>query len=350
MQISLFLLLLNLSTPALAIEEEIPATEENAIRQITAMIREQVKKEAEKNGRAFRDAHRKQHGCVKAVFTVEGNLPRGLQRSLFSSPSTYPALIRYSNGSGLVKDDHDGDGRGMAIKLLGVQGTRNLNESDDENSSQDFLLINHPVFFVRNAEDYVGFQKAVQSGQLLWWLLNPFRFFHEGMIAKAIQGKKMINPLNSTYWSMTASKLEDSQMKFRALPCPGSQFLNPSDSADRLSENLAASLSSAPACFLFQVQLRTKPNLQSVEDPTVEWLESDSPFTTVARISIPPQSPDLGESCEALSFNPWNGLASMRPLGGISRVRREVYQAISRFRHDFNKQRREVPAVEGAIR
>ena len=129
-----------------------------------------------------------------------------------------------------------------------------------------------------------------------------------------------------------------------------SQFLNPSDSADRLSENLAASLSSAPACFLFQVQLRTKPNLQSVEDPTVEWLESDSPFTTVARISIPPQSPDLGESCEALSFNPWNGLASMRPLGGISRVRREVYQAISRFRHDFNKQRREVPAVEGAIR
>ena len=48
MQISLFLLLLNLSTPALAIEEEIPATEENAIRQITAMIREQVKKEAEK--------------------------------------------------------------------------------------------------------------------------------------------------------------------------------------------------------------------------------------------------------------------------------------------------------------
>ena len=189
--------------------------------------------------RGFRDAHRKQHGCVKAVFTVEGNLPRGLQRSLFSSPSTYPALIRYSNGSGLVKDDHDGDGRGMAIKLLGVQGTRNLNESDDENSSQDFLLINHPVFFVRNAEDYVGFQKAVQSGQLLWWLLNPFRFFHEGMIAKAIQGKKMINPLNSTYWSMTASKLEDSQMKFRALPCPGSQFLNPSDSADRLSENLA---------------------------------------------------------------------------------------------------------------
>ena len=57
-------------------------------------------------------------------------------------------------------------------------------------------------------------------------------------------------------------------MKFRALPCPGSQFLNPSDSADRLSENLAASLSSAPACFLFQLQLLTKPNLQSVEDPT----------------------------------------------------------------------------------
>ncbi len=64
---------------------------------------------------------------------------------------------------------------------------------------------------------------------------------------------------------------------------------------------------------------------------------------TVASITIPAQAPVQGEFCETLSFNPWNGLKEHRPLGGISRVRKDVYQEISRLRHDLNNQRREEP-------
>lgn len=324
--------------------EVVPSGEPAAIREVVELIRSQVEAGNTKEGHAHRDAHRKAHGCVKARFLVPPGLAPELAQGLFATDKTYDAWIRYSNGSGQAQDDHDGDGRGMAVKVLGVQGERNLSESDDEKTSQDFLMINHNVFFVRNAEDYVGFQKAVMSGNVLWWILNPMRVFHEGLIAKAIQGKKMENPLNAEYFSMTASKLGNTQMKFRAIPCANAAFKSPSDSKDRLRENLLATLESDSACFLFQAQLRK--GSMPVEDPTIEWSETESPFRTVAKITIPAQKPVQGEACEVMSFNPWNGLAAHRPLGGISRARKEVYQAISRLRHDLNRQRRDEPAAQ----
>ncbi len=343
--ISVFCLLLAVSAQAAANSdgEEIPADESVAVQEVVMLIRNQIESEARNQGRAFRDAHRKHHGCVKASFQVADALPDSIKYGVFSQGKTYNAVIRYSNGSGQVQDDREGDGRGMAVKVLGVTGERNLSENDDETSSQDFLMINNPVFFVRDAEDYVKFQKAVQSGDLIWWLLHPMRVLHEALIVKDIRDRKISNPLDSTYFSMTASKLGPSQMKFRAIPCGKNVFLNPSNSADRLRENLEATLAKGSACFLFQVQLRTIPEDMPVEDPTIEWNEEDAPFETVAQITIPEQKPAQGESCEALSFNPWNGLQQHRPLGGISRVRKDVYQAISRFRHEFNNQKRIEP-------
>ena len=324
--------------------EEVPADEPQAIGEVAALIAQQVQAEAAKNGRAHRDAHRKQHGCVRARFDVDaGSIPARLRHGLFASSGSHASWVRFSNGSGQVQDDHDGDGRGMALKVLGVAGARNLGEADDERTSQDFLMVNHPVFFVRTAADYVGFQKAVLSGQLLWWILSPSRVFHEGLIARAITAKKMLNPLDATYFSMTASKLGPTQMKFRATPCPGYRWVSTSDSKDRLRENLEATLAAGEACFLFQVQERGNHRLMPVEDPTIEWSEGISPFITVARITIARQVPVQGEMCEMFSFNPWNGLAEHRPLGGLSRVRKEVYQTISRLRHSMNREPRVEP-------
>lgn len=327
--------------------EKIPAGEADAIQAVVGMIRGMVLQGANQEGRAFRDAHRKQHGCVRAEFAVSPDVPANLRHGLFAQSGVYSSVIRYSNGSGQVQDDRSGDGRGMAIKVLGVSGARNLTGADDEKTSQDFLMINHPVFFVRNAEDYVGFQSALANhgtaGALLW-LAHPFRVLHEGRIAYAIQSKKMANPLASRYFSMTASKLGPLQMKFQVAPCQGARFLSPSNSENRLRENLNATLASETACFDFAIQPRLMPELMPVEDPTVEWLESDSKPVRVARITIPTQAPDQGEACEALSFNPWNGLAYHRPLGGISRVRKHVYDEVSRLRHEINGQKREEPA------
>lgn len=322
--------------------EDVPAEERAALEEVREMIRKQVMDDARKDGRAFRDAHRKHHGCVRATFTVKGDLPPELAQGLFREPASYPAFIRYSNGSGRAQDDQEGDGRGMAVKILGVKGARNLDDPLEEGSSQDFVMVNHPVFFVRNAEKYVGFQRALQ-GNVMWWVFNPVRFFHEGLIGLAILMKKMVNPLEADYFSMVPSKLGNTQMKFRATPCAGGKFVSTSDTKDRLRENLTRTVAASSACFLFQVQTRTRPDAMPIEDPTIEWREKDSPFRTVAEINIPMQQPEQGEACEAVSFNPWNGLQDHRPLGGISRVRKEVYQTISRLRHEINGQTRAEP-------
>lgn len=96
---------------------------------------------------------------------------------------------------------------------------------------------------------------------------------------------------------------------------------------------------------LFRIQVRTDPAAMPIEDPTVEWPESKSPYLRVARVMIPRQDFQTAvrqEFCESLSMTPWNALPEHRPLGGINRMRKAVYQKVSELRHDLNR----APRVE----
>jgi len=78
-----------------------------------------------------------------------------------------------------------------------------------------------------------------------------------------------------------------------------------------------------------RVQLCTDVEAMPIEDASVRWPEDQSPFVTVARISVPPQfawsEGRAAEMDDGLSFSPWHGLAAHRPLGSINRVRRLAY-------------------------
>ena len=329
--------------PALATNnEEIPSNEDAATQQIVRMIEESVRAEAAKNGLARRDAHTKAHGCVQAEFRVLDNLPEEVRVGIFGEARAYPAWIRYSNGSGKLQDDSVGDGRGMAIKLMGIERS--------ESGTQDFVMINHPVFFVRNAADYVEFQKAISEDNSVKFFfpgLNPFNFrLHEFIIANAIRGKKVTNPLNIRYWSMTPYRFGDTAMKFSARPCGASSPFIETSSPNFLRENMQQHLAQSEACFDFLVQLRKLPTEMPIENPTIEWSEKDSPFIPVARITIPVQAfttPEQLKFCENLSFTPWHAIPEHQPLGGINRVRKTVYGTISRVRHELNDDKRYEP-------
>ena len=322
-------------------EEEVPANENAATQQIVRMIEESVRAEV-KNGLARRDAHAKAHGCVQAQFRVLDNLPEKARVGIFGEARAYPAWIRYSNGSGKVQDDSVGDARGMAIKLMGVKPS--------DSSTQDFVMINHPVFFVRNAADYVEFQKALSEDNSVKFFfpdLNPFNFrLHEFSIANAIQSTKVANPLYTQYWSMTPYRFGDTPMKFSARACGTASPFIEMAAPDFLRENMQKHLAQSEACFDFLVQLRKLPTEMPIEDPTIEWSEKDSPFIPVARITIPVQvftSPEQLAFCENLSFTPWHAIPEHQPLGGINRVRKTVYDTISRIRHELNGEERREP-------
>ena len=321
--------------------ESVPAGEAEASARITALIAGTVAKDQKETGSAHRDAHAKAHGCVRAQFRVNEHLPPDLRQGVFQEGRSYRSWIRYSNGSGRAAKDSEDDARGMAIKLLGATGPK---LADDEKATQDFLLIDGPAFFVRNAADYVEFSKAAAEGRAFRFFIgwNPFRWrFHELRAALALIKRKVANPLSARYWSATPYLLGASgPVKYSARPCAPV----PAEKADKKNPNflrdaMSARLKNESACFEFLVQLRTDPAREPVEDPTVEWSEAASPFRQVATIDIPAQrieSPEQQKFCENLSMNPWHSAPEQRPLGGINRVRKAVYEAVSKLRHDLN--------------
>ena len=136
-------------------------------------------------------------------------------------------------------------------------------------------------------------------------------------------------------------------MTFSARSCSGASPFVETSSPDFLRENMQKHLAQSEACFDFLVQLRKGSSEMLIEDPTLEWSEKDSPFIPVARITIPAQafiSPEQIEFCESLSFTPWHAIPEHRPLGGINRIRKTVYDTISRVRHELNGDKRHEPA------
>jgi len=330
------------ATPAPNADGElIPADEAASIDFVSSSLKASVQAVQAKEGHAFRDAHRKAHGCVAARFTVLSGLDSKLAVGLFAKPASYDAVIRYSNGSQST-DDTKGDARGMAVKVMGVAGPKLL-EDEAGASTQDFLLMNSNVFFVKDASGYVSFQKALNGGAfaLAGWFVT--HAFNEGATLLRIQGQKVTNPLNVRYFSPVPNQLGSQQMKVSATPCAGATFQGTSTGPDLLRENLQATLSQQGACFDFAVQLRTDAAKMPIEDATVAWSETASPFIKVARIDIPRQQAEQGEACEVRSFTPWHSLPEHRPLGGIQRVRKAVYQDISVLRHQLNGQPRTEP-------
>jgi len=318
--------------------EATPPGEAEAVRVITAAIEARVRAAAKADPPARRDAHPKAHGCVRAYFRVLEGLPPALRVGVFSTPRTFQAWIRFSNGSEKPQPDRIGDGRGMAVKLMDV--------AQSPSTTQDFVMLNHPVFFVRNAADYVDLETASSQARFFFPSLNPFGFrLHELMAALALAGQKVRNPLSPRYWSMTPYRLGDGACKFSARPAGAPSPFTATGTPNFLHDNLARHLAGAGAAFDFMLQPRTRAKAMPIEDPTVVWDEAAAPFIPVAHITIPRQSFDSAEQrafCENLSFTPWHCLDAHQPLGGINRVRRTVYDEISRLRHALN----EAPRLE----
>ncbi len=289
-----------------------------------------------------RGQHMKGHGCVRAKFEIAPDLPAALRHGVFAQPRVFDAYVRFSNGKGW--DDRQGDAHGMAIKLLGVPGEKLLADEKDA-TTQDFILFDNPVFFIRDVADYVPFMgdfrnlkaSGITFGKIIAGLKLFFSPNYMWRLLRITGSKKPDSPLRITYWSTTPAKLGDAAVKYRATPdLAGAPPVYQVDSPDKLRLAAVAHLKDHEARFDFFVQVQTDPVTMPVEDPTVEW---NGPYQKVATLRIPPQQFDTTERKsfgENLSFTPWHSLPDHRPLGGINRARRDIYLAISKQRHELN--------------
>lgn len=295
---------------------------------------------------AARGVHAKGHACVKAYVDVNKDINPQLQHGVFSTTGMqYKAWIRFSNsGSNMAKsDDNAKDARGMAMKLLNVGA--NLNGG----TTQEFIAHSSPAFFVTTVDDYNKFVATKGDPKYFIQGYNPFKWrLRELWQLFTAYTPPPHSPLWTEYFSNTAYKLGPHNVKFKMQSCrPLSvDVIRQPEDPDFLKHTLAEELASDTACMQLAVQLQDATKVMPIEDATVLWKESDSPFIPVANISILKQTFDAAaqqQFCENLSFSPWNALDEHRPIGALNRARKFVYEASSNYRHKLNGT--EVPQI-----
>ncbi len=333
-----------------ASEEQIPA-DEAALTQSIIEDAIRVVEQHRDNTRVLRDAHAKAHGCMKAEVTVSAGLDSSLQRGVLSEPGkTWQAWMRLSNGNAYPQFDRARDARGMAIKLLDVPGEK-LTHSTQHALEQDFVMFNHPAFFVRDVAEYKSNFAAQADGKKVLaffpsWNPSTWEIRHLIIALKTLSPAPE-TPVATTYNSIAPFKLGEHNIKYRVIPqpeaCPQYQLPEQNHDLPNFLRNALyqqLSLDRMPACFALQVQRQNADYYMPLEDPSVEWSEAISPFETVATIKVPAQDFDSREQnlfCDNLSFNPWHALPEHRPIGGINRLRKAVYEAVSIYRLERNQ-------------
>jgi catalase len=331
--------------------EVIPSDEADDIGRAIVALKRILQQKREQSGQYQRDVHVKIHGCASGEFRVLPNLPSELAQGIFAEERTFSAVVRFSNSASQPQPDFIPDGRGMAIKLLEVEGERLFSE-DNGAPTQDFVMVNHPVFFSGNVKDFLRFERvlaaekqeqlAAAAEALTGGHWNPFHWhWREALTAIQIAGHLPAHPASNTYFSMAPIRFGKYVAKYRAKPT-GDLHSSLVDlmtklgkESDALRLMLAETLRSQQLLFEFQVQLRTTAQTMPVEDTTVQWPESESPYRTVALFLIPRQEINTEEQkavCKQLSFNVWHAVADHRPLGGINRLRREAYPISAAWR------------------
>jgi catalase len=282
-------------------------------------------------GTVQRGFHAKVHGCMKAEFRIDANRPAATRYGLFATDGTKQAWVRLSNGQGKAGPDNDRDVRGLAIKVLGVDGERLLG---DDATTQDFLMTNRAASHVNDAIEFMDFAEQAAKGNLIGWgLLHPVA------AARLFRQTAPVTTLVTRFWSGSPYRLGPSVAKFAVWPCYGQPTGTQgaiADDADFLRHDLEARITTGDVCYQFGVQIRKDPANESVEKASAVWDEQRNPFVPVAQLVLKQRTLEAEHAdedyCNDFSFNPWNGLVEHQPLGHMNRARKPVYMSSAALR------------------
>jgi hypothetical protein len=317
----------------LKIGQEYPSANEGKYTsEILNKLRESVEKDYA-GSKMLRRFHAKSLGLVEAEFTVEGGLPGNLQVGLFAAPKTYKAWVRFSNASTKVGSDAVKGARGMAIKVLGTGSSQLM--QDAMGQTQDFLLITNNILFPGTVKDYLVSLKGLFGNKifLVPLFLNPFNW--PGIIAMAKSMVAVPNILEKTFFSATPFLFgEGKAIKWQARPLKKAVSAMPANPGPNfITAQLADDLKKGSFSFEICIQHQENPHSEPIENAAVAW---KTPVTKVATITILQQEFDTEERrqmAESMAFSPWHCLPAHRPLGGLNRVRKIVYDELSRLRN-----------------
>ena len=341
--------------------EETPDDEAETLQGIMEQMRKVQETTLEHEGRALRSVHAKSHALVQGELEVAADLPVDLAQGLFAKPGVHPVVLRFSTIPGDLLDDSVSTPRGLSLKVFGVEGGERLPGSEGD-TTQDFVLVNGPVFgaptpkvFLANlkllaatTDKAEGAKKAISGVmQGVNAAIKAVSGEPNATVAQ-LGGQAETHILGETFWSQTPFRFGDYVAKIRLTPVSAElkalkdEHLKVNGVPNALREACQAFFASTGGLWDLQVQLRTDAKSMPIEDASKAWSDDDSPFRTVARIKVTPQTGWSEARSHVVdggySFSVWHGLAAHRPLGGVNRTRQGSYKAAAAFRAEHDGQ------------
>lgn len=305
---------------------------------------------------AVRSVHAKGHGLARGTLTVADDLPPELAQGLFASPGRHEAILRFSTNAGDILDDSIPLPRGLALKVLGVEGERLPGSEGD--ATQDFIMVNGPAFAAPTPKKFLANLKMLaKTTDKAEWAKKAISSVLRGAEAaleavggesamlQTMGGARPVHPLGATYYSQTPYRYGDYVAKFSLAPVSrikdyADETIDASGRPEAIREAMNELLIEQGGTWELRVQLCTDLEDMPIEDASVAWDEKASPFRAVATLEVPPQMAwehGASERAEdALAFSPWHGLAAHRPLGGVNRARKTPYEHSAEYRAEFN--------------
>ncbi len=326
---------------------------------LTATMRSIAETTFRDYGHAVCSVHAKSHALLEGDLTVLDGLPPELAQGMFARPAAYPVVMRVSTNPGDILDDRVSAPRGLAVKVIGVDGER-LPGAEGA-VTQDFVMANGPAFVAPDAKAFLGSLKllaATTDKAEGAKVALPAALRGVGAALKTVGvesptvtnmgGQPLTHPLGEHFYSQAPLRYGDYVAKVMVAPVSPNlaalkdKPLDLRDNPNRLRQAAIDALAQDGGEWEVRVQLCTDLDRMPVEDASKQWPEDESPYRPVARIRVPAQpawsEARAAQADDGLAFSPWHGLLAHQPLGSVTRVRRPAYAAMSAFRAEHNGQ------------
>ena len=333
--------------------ESVPADEAQTIDAILASTHRLHQRTHAKFGEAVRVSHAKAHGVAVGELIVVDDLPEPLAQGVFKLGARYPVIARLANVPGEIDSDAVATQRGLALKLLEVEGEKLPGHTG---ATQDFVLDSGNRFAAGTAAQFLMNHRMLEHAPQIPDALKAAvstasragnkALHYVGVDSPTLDffGHSRVHPMAEAYFTQAPIRYGDYLAKLAVVPIASAQRALDgtevdSDDPNALRTATVSYLRDHDAEFEIRVQLCTNLDSMPVEDASVEWPEQQSPYRTVARLRLPRQEA-FNEArrtfVDNLSFCVSHSLSAHRPLGSIMRARLRAYPEMSRLRRQTN--------------
>jgi len=279
--------------------------------------------------------HSKLHGLVEGVIEIAKDLPSHLQVSLFNPGARYRCLARYS-ASGLHADN-PADVQGLALKVVGVEGTPR-GAANIVFASPGVKLPLESMYGIAFAANLVSAKhdcwrafKALSyppNWRFLWQLAANAKW------NERVHRDQCLPSLHMT--SMPSAFGEKKSARFTLMAKQTQKFssleLKDLHQDDKYRDSMKIwFLKGQPIKYDLCIQVQSRGQYFDDEDINLIWDPKIVPLQKVGTFTIPPQQFDTSDRFDwgqKLFFGPGEIPEELKPLGPIGRSRAELYEAL----------------------